>query len=108
MAIRRRVYADDTTDIVYKCYGGDGVITGKQKALEIVREMQNSGAYSRIAVTEFTENGENKIFDWSMPATIESKQRKSHAEYTAKRKALKAEIARLQAELKALDEEWYS
>lgn len=81
----------------------------EQRLHEIVREYINSGAYSRITVTIPNDCGhDKKVFEWRMSESVKVKRTKSHAEYTAKRNELKAEIARLQAELKALDEEWYS
>ena len=105
--IRKRI-SIDSNGIAHKFCGGDGCVTGIQLALDCVREMQNSNAHSRIAVYEWTAENETKIFDWSMCGAEQEKQKKSHAEYTAKRNALKAEIERLKAELKELDNDWYS
>lgn len=70
-----------------------------------VNELQESGAYSRIIV----KNDERKIiYDWRMEGEKLNVQQKSRGEYMRKRNELKAQIAELKAQLKALDDEWYN
>lgn len=64
--IRYRIHAHNDSGLLCNFCGGDGKTTGKEKVANLVYEMQESDAYSRIAVYEIADchSDIKKLFDW--------------------------------------------
>ena len=71
---------------------------------EIVKVLQNSGKYSRIAIKEDGKRG--YIYDWHMPGDAKEAKEVKFSEYKAKRKVLVDQIKVLTEQVDALDKEW--
>lgn len=71
---------------------------------EIVKALQDSGKYSRIAIKEDGKRG--YIYDWHMPGDEKEAKEVKFSEYKAKRKVLVDQIKVLTEQIDALDKEW--
>lgn len=97
-----RVHAENGI-VCYGCHEGENV---KNRVETIIKDLQESEAYSRIAIKDDSMKG--YIYNWRMESKNLNVRQKNRAEYMQKRNELKAQIEELKAQLKALDEEWYS
>lgn len=98
---------DGIVKLYHKAYEGMEVKTAITK---LVKELQDSGAYSRIMIRDdIKARGMGKtLYDWHMDGNRLDAQEKDRTEYLRKRNELKAQIAELKAQIAKLDEEWYS
>lgn len=104
----RRIHSKDGKVFCSKKYDG---YDATMAVMLTVKELQESGEHKRIVVkkieeTEDRQRKEEKIYEWNMETETADARKAEYAEYVAKRKAIKAKIAELEAELAKLDASW--
>lgn len=97
------VYAIDGV-VAYGSHKGEDV---KTRVATIVKDLQDSGTYSRVAVKNAESEKRGYIYDWKMEVETLQVMGMGYAEYKRKRNELKAQIKALEAQIAELDKEWY-